>query len=115
MKKYLENMVIAYLECALWSSTDETGEPMDRHATIKDFSKIAKEKAEKDCQDFLTKSGDVALTANQLGHNFWLSRNGHGTGFFDMNIPQAQELQELAKTFKECDCYVGDDGSVELM
>lgn len=115
MKEFLEKMVTAYLECALWSSTDETGEPIDKHGTIKDFSKKALEKAKEDCKNFLAKCGDIALTANQLGHNFWLNRNRHGAGFWDMGLGQkGQNLSDLSHTFGECNVYIGDDGEIEL-
>lgn len=48
-----------------------------------------------------------------VGHDFWLSRNGHGAGFFDRgNEDVWDELQDAAKKFKEVDLYLGDDGKI---
>ncbi len=44
----------------------------------------------------------------QAGHDFWFSRNGHGTGFWDRDsdyyTPYVRDwLQRKAETFKEVD------------
>lgn len=36
-----------------------------------------------------------------VGHNFHLSRNGHGSGFFDSDFNRRDELQKLSKKFGE--------------
>lgn len=49
----------------------------------------------------------------QVGHDFWLTRNGHGAGFWDRGKGEAgQYLTRIAKTFGESDLCVGDDGKV---
>ena len=52
----------------------------------------------------------------QAGHDFWLTRNGHGPGFWDRpeiyGEEKAQELSALAETFGVVDLYVGDDGRI---
>jgi len=44
-------------------------------------------------------------------HDFILTRNGHGTGFWDGNWhePWGSKLTELAKSFGEVNCYVDED------
>lgn len=50
---------------------------------------------------------------SQHGHDFALSRNGHGAGFFDRGYgPVGDVLQELAKSFGEFNLYKGDDGKI---
>ena len=41
------------------------------------------------------------IRPDDAGHNFHLSRNGHGTGFWDRGYAHGAELHELAKTFGE--------------
>lgn len=50
------------------------------------------------------------------GHDFWLTRNGHGAGFWDGDWPEpyATELDKAAKSFGQVDVYLGDDGKVHL-
>ena len=49
-------------------------------------------------------------------HDFWLTRNGHGAGFWDGDYDDevGTELTKIAHTFKELDCYVGDDGKIHF-
>lgn len=51
------------------------------------------------------------------GHDLWLTRNGHGSGFWDGDWaqPQADKLCEVAKIMGQSDVYLGDDGLVYLM
>ena len=47
----------------------------------------------------------------QAGHDFWLSRNGHGTGFWDRDPEMyggeynAKRLQQIAESFGEVDVF----------
>ena len=50
-----------------------------------------------------------------MAHDFWLTRNGHGTGFWDGDYPETGDrLTELAKKFGECNLYVTDDNEIEI-
>jgi hypothetical protein len=47
------------------------------------------------------------------GHDFWLTRNHHGAGFWDRDLGEVgEQLTEAAQTYKEVDLYVGDDGKI---
>lgn len=84
-----------YLECAFWSSLDyydpeEQPRPLDEN---------------------------YGVDESQGGHSFWLSRNGHGAGFFDWSHPAllgeaCSRLQDAARVYGTVDLYVGDDGKV---
>lgn len=56
----------------------------------------------------------VSDPAEHAGHDFWLTRNGHGAGFWDGDWPQpyATELTNAAKAFGETSLYIGDDGKI---
>lgn len=95
-----------YLETALWSSIDENEYYFDSNYTIDDFSDEAMNRAMKDCALFIKKAKDLLNDDDEKnGHNFWLSRNGHGAGFFDEDTYDSntrKALQELSKEFGEC-------------
>lgn len=59
-------------------------------------------------------TGQHGDTYAMAGHDFWLTRNGHGAGFWDGDWPEscADALTEASKAFGECSPYVGDDGKV---
>ena len=78
-----------YLICALWSTTDNSdeqgGDPFDDNYDLEDIAEESIDQAEKDCQAF--KQANAADLADwddeQAGHDFWLTRNHHGAGFWD--------------------------------
>lgn len=56
--------------------------------------------------------------AASAGHDFWLTRNGHGCGFWDGDWEGAEYYGDIltaaSKKFKELKPYVGDDGKIYL-
>lgn len=115
----------AYIEAALFTSTDNSdesgGEPLDRNYTADDIAESSRQAITKDCVAFMTANrqdleSDEALGAEQAGHDFWLTRNGHGAGFWDGDWPTAmgKRLTASAKKFGEMDMYVGDDGKLYI-
>lgn len=117
-KDYFQEFFIAYATAALWSSNDDNDIPFDSNFSIDDFDDDALQKLEKDCREFLEKAKDFILNDKrhqnpfeQAGHDFWLTRQGHGVGFFDgdWDEPAATELTELSNEFGEFYLYVIDD------
>jgi hypothetical protein len=52
---------------------------------------------------------DGHVSAEQCGHDFILSRNGHGAGFWDRGLGErGKRLSESAKPFGECSLYLTD-------
>lgn len=111
----------SYLETALWSSTmmPENDDASDcsyfsHGCDVDDCSLETVIGAKRDCDGF-RESNDVDLDATgddcgRNGHNFWLSRNGHGAGFFDRCDVIGTRLQDAARVYGEVNLYhVGDD------
>ena len=101
----------AYLECALWSSIDDNDDPFDKNYSIEDIAPEDVKKMEADCAKF---QAENHVTSEQAGHDFWLTRQHHGAGFWDGDWPepQAAQLTEASHQFKETYLYVGDDGLI---
>lgn len=129
----MDSMTRGYLTCALWSSNDEStpsgGEPLDSTYGLDDIAPASVAKAMADCAEFLRKISPEDRDAYEqntdrpgewsgaehMGHDFWLTRNGHGAGFWDRGLGELGErLTKVAKTFGETDMYVGDDKVVYL-
>jgi hypothetical protein len=113
----LDEFTTAYLECALWAETDNAddrgGEPLDANYGIDDFAPEALASIVADCEAFqAAHADDIADDPERAGHDFWLTRNGHGAGFWDGDWPepQATRLTDAAEAFGEVTIYVGDDG-----
>ena len=110
----MKTIVQHYLTAALWSSLDDNGDTLDSTYSVEDFSPELIARAEKDCAEFEEKAGLVLLewqSDEQNGHDFWLTRNHHGAGFWDRGLGKPGDmLTEIAESFGEICIYVGDDG-----
>lgn len=111
-----------YLNTALWSSTDESneqgGEPLDRNYTIDDISPETIEQAHLDWNSFQALAGSLleGLDLSQVAHDFWLTRNRHGAGFWDgdYNDDIGEKLTDIAHKFRELYPIIGDDGLIHF-
>jgi hypothetical protein len=107
----------AYVDAMLWAETDDDGEPLDANYAAADLHPDALAKAERDCDKFLADNAEwIGGDYGQAGHDFWLTRNGHGVGFWDGDWPEdaGERLTTAAEAFGECNVYVGDDGKLHL-
>lgn len=132
----------AFLECGIWSNQEQlNGEDLEDEDERElyesyapaDIDLIPAEShlaAVGQCRDFiriavlngLLPSGTNTELYSQAGHDFWLTRNGHGTGFWDRgNLygkkGQGKKLASLCDTFSvfpDVDLERGDDGLVHL-
>lgn len=110
----------AYVECALWSSTDmDTEEPLD--ANHSDVHETTRAEMLEECKSFMVDNADDIAQAIEVhgysiaraGHDFWLTRNHHGAGFWDRGLGDiGKRLTDAAHACGEVDLYVGDDGEV---
>jgi len=97
----------AYVACALWSSTDDNGEPLDLYS-VDDIDPKTLEVMRADCKDFVEANSELldGLDAEQCGHDFWLTRNGHGAGFWDRGLGKVgDELTAACKPYGSFDLY----------
>lgn len=137
----LEEFLNGYIRAALWSSTyaaDNNGYPVDPNDTTnysdipmddnfsaEDIAPETLDKMREDCADFVESNSDLLnayvekmgtseYTGSEVaGHDFWLTRNGHGAGFWDRDLGDlGNDLTKAAKGHGSFDLYVGDDGKV---
>lgn len=118
-----ETFFIAYVTAALWSSNDDSGEPLDANFSIDDIAAETLAQMLNDCEAFQRDNAtDLALVPDtgrewgidaQNGHDFWLTRNGHGAGFWDRGYGELGErLTTAANACGNYDLYLGDDGRI---
>ncbi len=104
-----------FFECALWSSVDDNEDHLDANYSIEDIDESTILKLREQCDQFIEKAGAMLddIDDSQAGHDFWLTRNHHGAGFWDRGLGEVGEkLTALSHSFGEIDLYVGDDGKV---
>lgn len=117
----IETILTHYAIAALWSSTDESdesgGEPMDNNYSIDDIAPETMQTMREDVTDFVSQNEALLIESGQseeqIGHDFWLTRNGHGAGFWDRGLGAVGEsLSDACRVFGGVDLYIGDDGKV---
>lgn len=104
-----------YIETALWSSTTDTDEPMDRNHDKTHLAPDTLRQMTEDCRDFYDRFWElIADDPTQAAHDFWLTRNHHGAGFWDGDWPESigQYLTRMSHEYGSVDLYVGDDGLI---
>lgn len=123
-RAYVEHALGQYLATALWSSLDWTDVddvdvynpvPMDERFSVDDVSDDLRAELLVDVVAFVAECWDDLRDrdAGQTGHDFWLTRNGHGTGFWDRGLGEVGDrLTTACKVYGEVDLYVGDDGEL---
>lgn len=118
-----------YIRAALWSSNDESredgGDPLDQNYSAKDLAKETLAKMAADCEAFIranaddlwavageyrtmaARKGEEDWWPSWMGHDFWLTRNGHGAGFFDRDLGEVGDrLTKASDRFPEVNLYV---------
>lgn len=114
----LEDIKQGYTDCMLWFDS-----PKDDHDEgIENFglSELLTEYIDRDIKLFIDTAGELIREAatvdnydlGNIGHDLWLTRNGHGAGLWDGDLPEelGQRLTDIAKSMGNVDLYVGDDG-----
>ena len=114
----LDEFTRSYLNTALWSSTNDDDEPLDANYGIDDIADEFIQSARIDCLKFQSDNASILIRydASQSGHDFWLTRNGHGAGFWDgdyeIEPDDGDALTNASRSFEQIDLYIGDDGLI---
>ncbi len=120
----LDDFTRGYLDAALWTEDHNPGPgDSDRlHERRSLLSPEAIDKALSDCKAFietqhhaLHELSDAGVEFHTLGHDLWLTRNGHGTGYWDRDYGEAgEDLSDASRAIGESYLYTGDDGRLYL-
>jgi len=115
----IDEIVDGYVTCALWSSLDDDGSPLDDWADVDDITPMSLAAMRADVIGFLRANQEDADAYRVFrdwecfGHDFWLTRNHHGAGFWDRGLGDlGQRLTDAAHVYGSVDLYIGDDGKV---
>lgn len=118
----LSDFVKGYIMAIYFTDTGD----LDQPSSEIELSKEAIQNACEDCDLF--RSVNAAMLAEaynregyseqRAGHDFWLTRNGHGAGYWDRNELEAAglggRLTKAARAFGVRESYEGDDGCLHL-
>lgn len=125
-----EKMLGDYLIAAMWTDAVDSSDDDDTNFlaagySVEDFGDGEVDRARSDIQRFIRIADERDLTSMILdhwpypGHDLWLTRNHHGTGFWDRFYDKSDplsllgdELTEIADELGETGIYLGDDGKI---
>lgn len=122
-QKEFGSFVSQYVETMIWASsgTDSSGKEYESLHCF-DVAQETLEKAKTDCLSFICDNLNDVLAASAfygldtVAHDFWLTRNGHGAGFWDGDLPKdlGERLTKAAEIMGEQCPYIGEDELVYL-
>lgn len=83
---------------------------------VEDLEGDSKVQAYIDIKTFIKNAGKDAVEETiqdqglfRLGMDIWLTRNGHGSGFFDHSYEHEKELMDAGQNLKSVDLYITDN------
>lgn len=101
----------AYIEAIFFTETGDIDQP----PTDSELSAFSKLQAGQDCGRFWGTYGALIVEAgadpSQAGHDFWLTRQGHGTGFWDRD-DDTYGTEELRDELDRASRCVGEVGEI---
>lgn len=108
----LNEVASGYYEALIWADTPEEAEGAQPHDSVW-------HDCIDDCEGFLAlldkENVDTSEWSDRdLGIDFWLTRQHHGSGFWDRGREAGKELTKWAQTYGERYLYVDDDNKLRL-
>ena len=107
----IDEILKEYLVGALWSNDFDD-------KSISDIADSSIDDARKEITWFVNSAGKYIdkIPNDEIGHDIWLTRNGHGTGFWDRGYSdkKTELLKHLCKLLGTADAYIGDDDKIYI-
>jgi len=107
-------MLKNYIEAAIWTEEENNNLEGATMEYVHDDSIID---SWQDVKKFILMAGSLldGMDSEQIGHDLWLTRNGHGTGFWDRGLGEVGEaLTKLASSMGGKNLFWGEDGKIHI-
>ena len=107
----IDQFLTDYIDCAFRTSLDDDDGDGD-------LAPGTLQAMRGDCAEFIRRAGaDLReyreRTGCPGGYDFWLTRNGHGVGFWSRELDElGDRLTAIAEQMGGRDLYIGDDGLI---
>ena len=117
-QKLIDAMVSAYLDAVVFTDCGpDSGVPKGAQfaegAIIEAYATCAEFLAQAMCARLWQQWLDAGMTIESFGMDYWLTRNGHGAGFWDRGLDAlGGTLSDMATIQGSVDAYCGDDGLI---
>lgn len=123
-EQYHDEFLKSYIACAFWADLrDDEGNNIDDEYDVDDLTDAARQSMKGDCDAFIAANEDDLLLLitvygqepSQAGHDFWLTRNGHGAGFWDRGTGEVgQRLADVSRPYGEQSLWIDLNGKVNV-
>ena len=135
LKEHIDEFIRGYMVAAVWTSTHTASEnddpvPIDSLDPEPEWSEEAIKDIKKNCIDFMeSNEADLKLYVAEIpydptqgtpydyaGHDYWLTRNGCGVGYWDRGLGElGKRLTEACDSYGSQDLEVGDHGKLYII
>lgn len=127
MKTQIDDFTKGYITCALWSETDENEECLDAVYSIEDITEESIQLIIAECKTFQDENKALLnqyydlykhweYTSEEMaGHDYWLTRNGHGTGFWDRGLGELGEALTKACQYQARHLFINEDEKLDYV
>jgi hypothetical protein len=112
------DFLTAYVEALFFTEVTPDSDESMQDKDVDDVSFALARQLIHDCAVFeAAHDREIDSDYKSAGHDFWLTRNGHGAGFWDGDWPEeeGERMTATSKAFGECEIYAGDDGLLYSM
>lgn len=118
-KAHIEQFINGYIEAMYFTDVNEDSDiPVGSELSDESWDYIRY-----DCLTFIKDNertlydvinNSYAYDATQAGRDYWFTRNGHGTGYWDRSLPEraSKTLTQSATDQGTMTPYLGDDGFI---
>ncbi len=99
-----------FIDCGMWAEYEE-----DQDVSINDITPESMETIKEVISDFVDSNLTLlsGLDPEQCGHDFYLTCNGHGAGFWDRGLKEiGDKLTESCRPYGTIQFYTGDDNQI---
>ena len=97
----VDEVLWGYIQAILWAESDDNDDPLEKNYTFESFAPESMAAMRKDCSRFLAQNAaDIGDRLEEAGSDLWLTRNEHGSGFWDGDWEDAG--QRLTDASKKC-------------
>ena len=120
-QSYIDDAILNALEAALWTINDDEEEKA-KNCTVHEFPEdsegmsVLRTELTKLYLDHKKLIEEDEISSEMFGHDFWLTAQGHGAGFWDRGYKNGDKLTEACKSLCSEHLYVfiNDDGTPDL-
>jgi hypothetical protein len=117
-----ETFYVAYIDCLLWSSSYTDADDQEHNFddySVYDIGIHSEREQRAQCREFYDKWSEYYTAQGwdheQAGHDFALTRNGHGAGFWDRGKGKAGDvLTDACEQYQEVYCEIGESGDIGI-